>query len=110
VKEGFGLNFERFTKFRNMVEDKFMGAKVQPVVLFFTDCKKYDFKDEGFNVVPIKNYNPEDEFAQCLRKDLKYPKNVVIYYIPFNASDFRTDIWIPNGKVENTDGTVLFLK
>jgi hypothetical protein len=109
VKDRFGLKLEDFTKFRDMVEDRFMGAKVQPVVLFFTDCKKYDFKDEGFNVVPLKNYNPEDEFAQCLRKDLKYPKNVVIYYIPFNAKDFSSDLWLPDGKVENPDGTILVM-
>ena len=110
VKDRFGLKLEDFTKFSDMVEDKFIGAKVQPVVLFFTDCKKYDFKDEGFNVVPIKNYNPEDEFAQCLRKDLKYPKNVVIYYIPFRLEGFRSDIWIPDGRIDNSDGTVIMSK
>ena len=110
VKEGFGLNFDRFMKFRDMVEDKFMGTMVQPVVLFFTDCKKYDLKDEGFNIVPIKNYNPEDEFAQCLRKDLKYPKNVVIYYVPFSLTDFRSDLWLPEGQIENLDGTILMSK
>ena len=107
VKDGFGLRLEDFTKFRNRVEDRFIEAKVQPVVLFFTDCKKYDFKDEGFNVVPIKNYNPEDEFAQCMRKDLKYPKNVVIYYIPFDLHDFSSDIWLPDGRCDFSDGTVL---
>ena len=110
VKDRFGLKLEDFTKFRNLVEDKFMGAKVHPVVLFFTDCKKYDFKDEGFNVVPIKNYNPEDEFSQCLRKDLKYPKNVVIYYIPFGLTDFCSDIWIPDERIENSDETVIMSK
>lgn len=110
VKDRFGLKLEDFTKFRNMVENKFIGAKVQPVVLFFTDCKKYDFKDEGFNIVPLKNYNPEDEFAQCLRKDLKYPKKVVIYYVPFSLTDFRSDIWLPEGKIENLDGTILMSK
>ena len=107
VKDRFGLKFEDFTKFRDRVEDRFMGAKVQPVVLFFTDCKKYDFKDEGFNVVPIKNYNPEDEFAQCLRKDLKFPKNAVIYYIPFESTNFSEKIWIPDERIDNPDGTTL---
>lgn len=107
VKDRFGLKLEDFTKFRDRVEDRFMGAKVQPVVLFFTDCKKYDFTDEGFNVVPIKNYNPEDEFAQCLRKDLKFPKNSVIYYIPFEATDFNANIWVPDERIDNLDGSVL---
>ena len=110
VKDRFGLKLEDFTKFRDLVEGKFIGAKVQPVVLFFTDCKKYDLKDEGFNIVPLKNYNPEDEFAQCLRKDLKYPKNVVIYYVPFSLTDFSSDIWLPDGKIENLDGTILISK
>ena len=110
VKDRFGLKLEDFTKFRNIVEERFFGLKVQPVVLFFTDCKKYDFKAEGFNVVQIKNYNPEDEFAQCLRKDLKYPKNVVIYYIPFNVQDFNSDIWFPDGRCDNSDGTVLITR
>ena len=109
VKDRFGLKLEDFTKFRDMVEDRFFGSKIQPVVLFFTDCKKYDFEDEGFNVVPIKNYNSEDEFSQCMRKDLKYPKNVVIYYIPFGLTDFSSDLWLPDGKVENADGTILSL-
>ena len=110
VKDRFGLKLEDFTKFRNMVEDKFMGAKVQPVVLFFTDCKKYDFKDEGFNVVPIKNYNPEDEFSQCLRKDLKYPKGVVVYYIPFDLNDFNSEVFIPDGRVDFPNGSVVISK
>lgn len=110
VKDRFGLKLEEFTKFRNRVEDKFIGAKLQPVVLFFTDCRKYDFKGSELNVVPLKNYNPDDEFSQCLRKNLKYPKNVIIYYIPFGLHDFNSDLWIPDGKVENCDGTILMSK
>ena len=108
VKDRFGLKLDDFTKFRDMVENKFLGAKVQPVVLFFTDCRKYDFKSDEFNVVPIKNYNPEDEFAQCMRKDLKWPKNVIIYYVPFDLTDFRSDIWIPDERIDTEDGTVIF--
>ena len=58
----------------------------------------------------LKNYNPDDKFAQCLRKDLKYPKNAVIYYIPFDATDFNANIWVPNERIDNPDGSVLASK
>ena len=110
VKDRFGLKLDDFIEFRYRVENKFIGSNVQPVVLFFTDCMKYNFKESELNVVSLKNYNPEDEFAQCLREDLKYPTDVVIYYVPFNLSDFRSDLWLPEEKIENLDGTVLISK
>lgn len=110
VKNRFGLKLDDFIEFRNRVENKFIGAKTQPVVLFFTDCKKYDFQENEINAVQLKDYDFNDEAAQCLRDDLKYPDNAVIYYVPFELKDFNSDIWIPDEKVENSDGTVLMSK
>lgn len=111
VKDGFGLKLDDFIHFRDMVEDKFkFNTNAQPVVLFITDCKKFDFKGSELNVVPLKNYNPDDKFSQCLRKDLKFPKNAVIYYIPFDATDFNASIWVPNERIDNPDGSVLASK
>ena len=108
AKDGFGVNVDSFIKFRDMVEDKFkFNSNVQPVVLFLTDCKKFDFKGSELNVAPLKDYNQNDKFAQCLRKDLKFPKNSVIYYIPFDATDFNANIWIPDERIDNPDGTTL---
>ena len=57
---------------------------------------------------PLKNYDRTKEFEQCLRKDLKLPKGVVIYYIPFDCKDFNAKIWIPDEKIENPNGSMLF--
>ncbi len=108
VKDRFGLKLEDFTKFKDLVEAKFAFAKVQPTIMFFTDCKKYDFEDEGLDVVPLKNYNPDDEQAQCHRKDVKFPKNAIIYYIPMGVEDFDNDLWIPSEPICGSNGTLLF--
>ena len=107
VKDRFGLKMEEFTLFRDRVEDKFIVAKVPPVVLFFTDCDKFNFKEEDLNVVQLKDYDPLDEFSQCLRKDLKYPKGVVVYYIPFGLENFNGNICVPKERMDFPDGTVI---
>ena len=107
VKDRFGLKLDDFTRFRDRVEEGFFGAKTQPVVLFFSDCEKFDFKEVNLNVVQLKDYNPLDEFSQCMRKDLKYPDGVVVYYIPFGLDKFNTNICIPSEKLEFPDGTVI---
>lgn len=111
VKDGFGLKFEKLVAFRDMVEDKFNLKSVsQPIVMFFTDCKKFDFKSSELNVVQLKSYDPDAKFDQCLRKELKFPKNTVIYYIPFDSVDFDENIWVPDERIDNSDGTILITR
>ena len=107
AKDGFGMSLEEMVKFRNRIEDRFkFHGKIRPIVMLFTDAR-FDFKANDINDVPLLNYERTDEFAQCMRSDLKYPKNAVVYYIPFGLEDFNCDIWIPDGRVDNSDGTVL---
>ena len=110
AKDGFGLRLQDFIEFHSKVEEKFfLPSGVQPIVLFFTDCQKHGFKECGLNTVPLKNFKPGEEFAQCIRKELKYPPGTTIYYVPFgfDLDGLSTDIWRPDGVFENPDGTVL---
>lgn len=104
VKSGFGTSISDILKFRDMVEDRLM--KYNPVVLVFSDAK-VDSEVDGLNIVELMDYDYENEFNQCLRKDLKWPKNAVAYFIPFGLSEFSNVVWIPESTVWNKDGTVL---
>ena len=108
VKDGFGLGLDDFVKFKDRVEAKFAFAKVQPTILFFTDCEKVDFEANGLSAIPLKNYKPEDETSQYARRDVKFPKTAVIYHIPFDLKDFDADLWLPDEPIHNPDGTILY--
>lgn len=45
-----------------------------------------------------------------MRADLKWPDGVVVYYVPFTAriEDVNAKIWVPDEKIENANGSVLF--
>jgi hypothetical protein len=105
VKNGFGVKLDDFIKFRERVERAFEKV-ASPIVLFFTDAK-FNFKSEGLNVAPLKGYDKAKEFDQCVRKGLKYQKNSIIYFIPFKIDYFNEDIWIPDERIDFSDGTVL---
>ena len=108
VKDRFGLKIEDFTAFRNRVEVKFNASGVNPVVVFFTDAKM-DFKSNDINAYPLGKYQADDEpAAQCMRKDVKFPKNAIVYFIPFGLSDdFNTTVWAADETTRFMDGTVL---
>lgn len=107
VKDGFNLKLEDFAAFRDNVETAFSSSKAKPIVLFFTDCDKFDFASMEINTVPLENYSSYNEFTQCVRKELVYPQNAVVYYIPFGLQKFNVNLWIPSEKIELNDGTVL---
>lgn len=73
----------------------------------FSDVKVESGNLDELNIVDLKNYDYENEFMQCLRNDLKWPKNAIAYYIPFGLTEFNTKIWIPEKILKNEDGTVL---
>ena len=104
VKNGFGTKIHDIVRFRDEIEDKF---KIRPIVLVFSDVKVESDKLDELNIVDLKNYDYENEFKQCLRNDLKWPKNAIAYYIPFGLTEFNTKIWIPEKILKNEDGTVL---
>lgn len=62
VKDGFGVDNELFRKFRDGVEMKF--SRFHPIVCFFTDAN-LDFSANDINAIPLKDYDPDNEFAQC---------------------------------------------
>ena len=108
IKNGFGVEMESFVGFRDAVENKFINEGIRPIVLFFTDCK-FDFKEHEINVAPLTDkYDPYDEIGQCLgRKDIKFPKDCVLYFIPSRLKDFNERIWIPSERIDLFDGTSL---
>ena len=112
VKDGFGRDIEAFRRFRSGIEGKFSatGNSSIPVVLFFTDVQNHNFSKEEFNIVPLKDYEDGKDFEQCMRDDLKWPDGVVVYYVPFNAriETVNAKIWVPDEKIENANGSVLF--
>ena len=108
VKNGFDVSMEDFLKFRSRAEAAFTSPS--PIVLFFTDVEqneRFDFASNEINTVPMKGYEDGKEFEQCMRADLKWPENAIIYYVPFKMDKYNTRIWIPNAPVHNPDGTVL---
>ena len=79
-------------------------------MLFFTDVEqneRFDFASNEINTVLLKDYEDGKEFEQCMRADIKWPENAIIYYVPFKMDKYNTRIWIPNAPVHNPDGTVL---
>ena len=104
VKNGFETEIHDIVRFRDEIEDKF---NVRPVVLVFSDVKVESGNLDELNIVDLKNYDYKNEFKQCLRNDLKWPKNAIAYYIPFGLTEFNTKICIPEKILKNEDGTVL---
>ena len=101
IKKGFDVGVEDFTKFMEMAESRL--AEFNPIVLFFTDV---EVGENDFNVVRLEGYDANDEAAQCLRGDLKWPEGAVVYYVPFRLNNCDRP-WIPDKVLRRVDGTVL---
>ena len=108
VKDGFGVDIDRFKKFRDDVEMKY--NRFHPIVCFFTDAN-LDFSANDINAIPLKDYDPDNEFTQCQRDDLNANPGSIGLYIPVDndISKLSPSIWIQNGIVKNQDGTTQFM-
>lgn len=108
VEDGFNARLQNFVDFKERVEKEFSHSKLKPKVLFFTDCQDLDFASVEVNTIFVQGGFSEKDYIEFIMENEQiYPKNALLYYIPFDLQKFNVKLGIPSEKMEFYDGTIL---